>query len=83
MKKGESMTEEVKQGWKIEKELCQLSGHKAVNLVSWYGNKPTIDIRRWVEDAEGNVYACKGVTLTDGDAWKTAEAINAYLDGRG
>lgn len=69
--------------WKIEKELCKLSGHKVVNLVSWYGEKPAIDIRRWVQDAEGNLYACKGITLSDADAWKTAEAIIAYLNREG
>ncbi len=71
------------QGWKIEKELCKLSGNKAVNLVSWYAKKPVIDIRRWVNSKDGTLYACKGVTLSDGDAWKAVEAINAYLDGEG
>ena len=74
--------EEAKTGWRIEKELCKLSGHKAVNLVAWNGNKPVIDIRRWVTDDKGQLFACKGVTLSDGDAWKAADAINAYLDGK-
>lgn len=32
-----------------------------VNLVSWYGNEPVIDIRRWSKDHERMT---KGITMT-------------------
>jgi len=38
-----------------------------VNLVSWNGNQPKVDIRSWSPDHEK---AGKGVTLTDGEVQK-------------
>ncbi len=47
-----------------------------VNLVSWYGNEPKIDIRKWKKD-EGK--PLKGVSLTLDEAAKAAQAITEYL----
>jgi hypothetical protein len=54
-----------KNGWK-----------KEVNLVSWNGQNPKIDVRNW---APGHEKAGKGVTLTREEAEKLLEFLAAAL----
>jgi hypothetical protein len=56
---------EEKGGWK-----------KEVNLVSWNGRNPKIDIRDW---APGHEKMGKGITLTTEEAAKLTELIAAAL----
>ncbi|MDR1106431.1 MAG: hypothetical protein LBL44_08750 [Treponema sp.] len=68
----------------IEKHFGVLSMDKSgwrkeVNLVSWNGRNPKIDIRDW---APGHEKAGKGVTLTPEEAEKLLGFISTAL-GRG
>lgn len=45
---------------------------KEVNLVSWNGGQPKIDIRDWDADHE---HMSKGITLTEQDAGKLARML--------
>ena len=45
---------------------------KEVNIVSWNGRQPKIDIREWSED---HTRMSKGITLTDAEA----EALTMHL----
>jgi hypothetical protein len=56
---------EEKGGWK-----------KELNLVSWNGRNPKIDIRDW---APGHEKMGKGITLTAEEAAKVIELITAAL----
>jgi hypothetical protein len=49
---------------------------KEVNLVSWNGKNPKIDIRDW---APGREKAGKGVTLTREEAAQLAELLQTAL----
>ena len=49
---------------------------KEVNLVSWNGNAPKIDIRDWDESHE----RCgKGITLTESEAREVMEILQKYF----
>lgn len=52
---------------------------KQVNLVSWNGNPPKIDIRDWSEDL---TKMSKGITLTREEAREVMELLQAYFNGR-
>jgi len=52
---------EEKSGWK-----------KELNLISWNGRTPKLDIRDW---APGHEKMGKGVTLTEGEAAQLAELL--------
>jgi hypothetical protein len=56
---------EEKSGWK-----------KELNLVSWNGRVPKLDIRDW---APGHEKMGKGVTLTEGEAAQLAELLVSAL----
>jgi len=45
---------------------------KELNLVSWNGRAPKLDIREW---APGHEKMGKGVTLTEGEAAQLAELL--------
>jgi len=45
---------------------------KELNLVSWNGRAPKLDIRDW---APGHVKMGKGATLTEGEAAQLAELL--------
>jgi len=49
---------------------------KELNLVSWNGRAPKLDIRDWAPDHEK---MGKGVTLTEGEAAALAELLVAAL----
>jgi hypothetical protein len=49
---------------------------KEVNLVSWNGRNPKIDIRDW---APGHEKMGKGITLTREEAAKLLECLSAIL----
>lgn len=57
------------------KHLCSFSENKGfrkeLNIISWDGKPPVVDIRNWLPDGR----AGKGVTLTPEEAKKAAEAI--------
>lgn len=60
----------------IEKHIATLSGGegevtKQVNIVSWNGKPPVIDIRTW--NSKGKPY--KGITLTADEAKALREAL--------
>lgn len=52
--------------YEIIKEILSFPGdgkfHTEVNLISWHGNEPKIDIRRW---SEGREKPSKGICLTE------------------
>ena len=45
---------------------------KEVNLVSWNGREPKIDIRDW---SEGHTRMTRGITLTEDQAMKLTKAL--------
>lgn len=45
---------------------------KELNLVSWNGAEPKIDVRTWSPEGA----ALKGVTLTEGEAKELQKALN-------
>lgn len=52
---------------------------KEVNLVSWNGKLPKVDIREWNED---HSTMTKGVTLTDEEAENVAMILHNYISER-
>ena len=52
---------------------------KEVNLVSWNGKLPKVDIREWNED---HSTMTKGVTLTDEEAESVAMILHNYISER-
>lgn len=52
---------------------------KEVNLVSWNGRLPKVDIREWNED---HTLMGKGLTLTDGEAEIVAMILSNYVSER-
>lgn len=53
---------------------------KEVNLVSWNGGIPKIDIRDWSEDYE----RCgKGITLSESEAREVMELLEKYFAEKG
>lgn len=65
--------------FQIKKELGVLSEgskgwQKEINLVSWNGRKPKIDIREW--DGE-HVKMGKGITLNKAELLKMKEYLNS------
>lgn len=50
---------------------------KELNLVSWNGAAPKLDIRDW---SPGHERMSRGITLHQGEGKKTARLILAYLD---
>lgn len=53
---------------------------KEVNIVSWNGRQPKIDIRDWNED---HTRMSKGITLTDTEAEALAMNLHEYFRERG
>lgn len=49
---------------------------KEVNLVSWNGGVPKVDIRDWDEDHER---CSKGITLTEAEAREVAAILTDYF----
>lgn len=47
-----------------------------LNLVSWNGNEPKLDIRSWNED---HSRMGKGISLSKEDALELANLLNSYL----
>ncbi|MCL2215006.1 MAG: PC4/YdbC family ssDNA-binding protein [Treponema sp.] len=67
--------------YEIVKHYGILSGEKSgwqkeLNLVSWSGRAPKLDVRDW---APGHEKMGKGVTLTEGEAAALAELLVAAL----
>jgi hypothetical protein len=58
--------------YEITKELAVLSNKngftKEINMISYNGAKPKIDIRNWSVDDEGNKRMGKGITLSNEEA---------------
>ena len=52
---------------------------KEVNIVSWNGRQPKIDIREWNED---HTRMSKGITLTDSEAEALAMHLHEYFRER-
>lgn len=50
--------------------------HLEVNLISWYGADPKIDIRRWTEDRSKMT---KGISLTPDEFQKTINEAGGKL----
>jgi hypothetical protein len=51
---------------------------KELNLVSWNGREPKLDIREWAEDHQK---MGKGVTLTREEGAALRDLLDAYLKG--
>lgn len=68
--------------YEIIEEIGQVSKPTAsgwstrVNLISWNGGKPKIDIRSWNEDM---TRMGKGTSLSEEDAKDLAGILNSYL----
>lgn len=58
--------------YEITEELAVLSNKngftKEINMISYNGAKPKIDIRNWSADDEGNKRMGKGITLSNEEA---------------
>ena len=52
---------------------------KEINLVSWNGKMPKVDIREWDEE---HSRPTKGVTLTDEEAESVAMILHNYISER-
>lgn len=52
---------------------------KEVNLVSWNGRPPKVDIREWNAD---HTQMSKGLTFTDGEAEAVAMILSNYVAER-
>ena len=53
--------------------------HKEVNIVSWNGGLPKVDIRDWDESYE----RCgKGITLSKDEAREVMEILQNYFSGK-
>lgn len=70
--------------YEIQKNLGMLSSNergftKELNLVSWNGSSPKLDIRSWYPDRE----KCgKGLTLTNDEAKALMVALEKYFSGK-
>ena len=51
---------------------------KEVNMVSWNGGEPKVDIRDWAPEHEK---MGKGITLTDEEAKALADALTSHFGG--
>ena len=64
----------------IKKKICVLknfnSWNKELNVVSWEGRPPKLDIRRWSPDHDR---CSSGITLTYDEAKTLAKALKKYL----
>ena len=71
--------------YQITDHLATLSGHgaytKELNLVSYAGAPPVLDLRRWQEKPDGTKQINKGLTLTTDEAAALRDALNNYLGG--
>ena len=69
--------------WKITKPLGVLSEvagkTKELNLVSYNGNPPKLDLRLWGK-VDGQRAMFKGLTLTTDEAETLAELLEDYLE---
>ena len=68
----------------ITEEIGEISKNdkgysKEVNLISYNGAKPKIDIRNWSIDEDDNKKMGKGITLTEDEAIKLMEILNEYF----
>lgn len=52
---------------------------KEINIVSWNGGLPKIDIRDWTEDHER---MSKGITLTEAEAREVLDILTTYFEER-
>ena len=53
--------------------------HTELNLISWYGKDPKVDIRGWSDDHEKMT---KGISLTEDEFIKIAQAGLEKLGGK-
>ena len=53
--------------------------HTELNVVSWFGKEPKLDIRGWSDDHEKMT---KGIRLTDEEFIKIAQAVLEKLGGK-
>jgi len=67
--------------YQIDGEIATISESRGialeVNLVSWNGKRPKIDIRRWDGEKKKPM---KGLTVTREEAEKLVEALSGYLN---
>jgi len=56
---------------------CEGEFHTEVNRISWHGNDPKIDIRRW---SEGRAKISKGICLTDEEFKKIIEFYGGSIN---
>lgn len=52
---------------------------KELNVVSWNGKAPKLDLREWNSD---HSRMSKGVTITDSEAKLLSDALNKYMERR-
>lgn len=61
------------------REYNEVTWNKEINLVSWNGRQPKIDIREWTSD---HSKMGKGITLTDDEAEVVGVALVQYIRER-
>ena len=54
------------------------SVRKELNLISWNGAEPTLDLRSWGRE-NGAIKPLKGMTLSVEEAKKLSELLNGYF----
>lgn len=68
--------------FEIVKHLLSFPGgtgfHTEINLISWHGKEPKIDIRRW---SEGREKMSKGICLTEEEFRQMVEFGKSYFEG--
>ena len=62
-----------------EREYNGEKWSKEINLVSWNGREPKIDIRSWNSD---HTKMEKGITFTDEEAERVVMALHNYVSER-
>lgn len=69
--------------YEIVKEILSFPSdkefHTEVNLISWHGNDPKVDIRRW---SRGREKMSKGICLTEEEFKKIIEMYGGSYENR-
>ena len=72
--------------YEIIRQLAVLSGSggwtKEVNLISYRGDEPKIDIRNW-QRIGSEEKLLKGITLTDEEAFNLMQALKDFFKNEG
>lgn len=65
--------------YEIKEEIAKIGNNKELNLISWNGADPKLDLRNWII-SNGEKISGKGITLTKEEAITLLEALKNYLE---